>query len=131
MNTKRCAYTALTEALPSPHDRSIRPFNPRKMELEIKEKRDAIRLETTRRAKHEAEARAREQNAQRQLEAERRREHERLEKEIKDCKDREEKEARRRKAAAEDKAKAMREVTHGGRVYLGIALFLCEMCTAW
>lgn len=78
-------------------------------ELETKDLRDAARLEAVRRAKHEAEVKAREQKAQRQAEAERRREQERLEKDARDAKERQEKDSRR-KALVEAKAKAAQEV---------------------
>lgn len=79
-------------------------------ELETKELRDAARLEASRRAKQEAEARFREQKAQRQAEVEKRREQERADKEARDARERQEKEARRLAAVAEAKAKATQEV---------------------
>lgn len=82
-------------------------------ELESKDLRDAARLESVRRAKHEAEMKAREQKAQRQAEAERRREQERVEKDARDAKERQEKDARR-KAVVEAKAKAAQEVRVAG-----------------
>lgn len=80
-------------------------------DLETKELRDAARLEASRRAKQEAEAKIREQKAKRQAEVERRREQERADKEARDAKERQEREARRMAAVAEAaKAKAAQEV---------------------
>lgn len=83
--------------------------NPQKAELQSKDLRDAARLEASRRAKHEAEMKVREQNAQRQAEVERRREQERVEREARETQERHEREARR-KAVLEAKAKAAQEV---------------------
>lgn len=80
-------------------------------DFETKELRDAARLEASRRAKQEAEAKIREQKAQRQAEVEQRRQQERAEKEARDARERQEKEARRLAAVAEAKAKAAQEVS--------------------
>lgn len=76
--------------------------------------RDAARLEASRRAKQEAEAKIREQKARRQAEVERRREQERADKEARDLKERKEREARRLAAVAEAaRVKAAQEVGGG------------------
>lgn len=90
--------------------RSLQTLSIVQADLETKELRDAARLEASRRAKLEADAKIREQKAQRQAEVEQRREQERAEKEARDARERREKEARRLAAVAEAKAKAAHEV---------------------
>lgn len=108
LSTQRASNSSLAHPAPLPCLR-LRRVPRLQAELETKDLRDAARLEAVRRAKHEAETKAREQKAQRQAEAERRREQERVEKDARDAKERQEKDSRR-KALVEAKAKAAQEV---------------------